>query len=255
MLCFCLAAVAALGIFSYNRSANELKSELYGITDNNRSTVIGETSPAADSPAADADASAKVPFTEAEVSREDIILEHDAFGGDDKSDEEAPSKTEAEVTSAAETEAETDAAHANAELSDAVVRPVNGEILNSYSDGELVKSRTLNVWKTHDGIDVAAEKGSDVRSMTTGTVQEVNDDPLMGVTVVIDHGSGYEGYYSNLSSDVSVSCGDTVSAGTVIGTVGNTADAEIAEESHLHFGLKKNGSWTDPASVLSVVGS
>lgn len=248
VICFCLAAVAALGIFSYNRSANELKTELSGLTDNRaQTTVIGETSPAAD-----ADAPAEVPFTEADAPQEHIILEHDAFGG-----AEQTSETEAAEPSAPSDEeaAAPPAEAADAKLTDAVVRPVNGEVLNTFSGGELVKSKTLNVWKTHDGIDVAADTGSAVKSMTSGTVRDVNVDPLMGVTVVIDHGSGYEGYYCNLAADVEVSEGDNVNAGTVIGTVGSTAEAEISEEAHLHFGLKKNGSWTDPADVLSAVGS
>ena len=57
------------------------------------------------------------------------------------------------------------------------------------------------------------------------------------------------------SEEVKISAGDEVSAGTVIGEVGSTADAELADESHLHFGIKKNGSWTDPAEILSGEGS
>ena len=232
VICFCLAAVAALGIFSYNRSANELKSELSGIS-GTASETTAETEPESE----EADAPAEVPFTEADAPQENIKLEHDGLSGDGS-----------EVIMNAE-------ADASDQLNDAVVRPVNGEIICDFSDGELVKSRTLNVWKTHNGIDVAAEEGTDVKSMTSGTVTEILSDPLMGVTVIIDHGSGFEGYYSNLSADVNVKEGEAVSAGTSIGTVGNTAEAEIAEESHLHFGLKKNGSWTDPAELLSSEGS
>ncbi len=231
VICFCLAAVAALGIFSYNRSADELRTELSGIAD-------GTSSEAAETqaPAEEADAPAEVPYTEADAPQENIILEQDAFGG-------------AEEIVSEDMQSDSDA------ISDAVVRPVSGDIINAYSDGELVKSKTLDVWKTHDGIDVAAEAGAPVKSMTSGTVIDVSEDALMGVTVIIDHGSGYEGYYCNLASDVDVAEGDAVSAGTVIGEVGNTAEAEIAEEMHLHFGLKKNGSWTDPAAVLSGEGS
>ena len=226
IICFCLAAVAALGIFSYNKSAKELRSELSGVS---------STSETAQTEAAqDANAAAdNVPVEEAAAPQEDIILEHDAFGGD-----------EAEVSPT-----ESDA------ITGAVVRPADGEILEAFSDGELVKSKTLSVWKTHDGIDIAAAQGENVKSICAGTVSEVTDDPMMGITVVIDHGSGYTGYYCNLAEEVKISAGDEVSAGTVIGEVGSTADAELADESHLHFGIKKNGSWTDPAEILSGEGS
>lgn len=240
VICFCLAAVAALGIFSYNRSADELKKELSGISD----VTVSETTAQTEEAAADANAPAKVPMggeavTQANAPQEDIMLENDAFGG----------------SGVIESTVENDLPAVSDEMSDAVVRPVSGEIVSPFSEGELVKSRTLNVWKTHDGIDIRADLGTAVRSVTSGTVMKVERDPMMGVTVVIDHGRGYEGYYCNLADETKVSEGDTVSAGTDIGTVGSTADAEISEEPHLHFGLKKNGSWTDPAEFLSGEGS
>ena len=234
IICFCLAAVAALGIFSYNKASEELAGELTGVKDSTSQTeTAAETEPAAEAniPVEN------VPMEPAEpaAAEETMILEQDAFG--------------------MENEASPEAEPASGNFTGAAVRPVNGDILSGYSDGELVKSKTLSVWKTHDGIDIAAETGSAVKSAASGVVTAVTDDPLMGVTVVIDHGSGYEGYYSNLAYDVAVSEGDTVSAGTVIGEVGSTAEAEISEEPHLHFGVKKNGSWADPADMLSGEGS
>ena len=234
ILCFCLAAVAALGIFSYNKSAEELENELSAVKNS-----TSETTAASEEQLKEANVPAEnVPITEAAAPQENVILEQDAFGSDNSS----------ENTPAAE-QVQSD------ELTDAVIIPVNGDVLVEYSNGDLVKSKTLSVWKTHDGIDIAAEAGSPVKAMTSGTVMNIENDPLMGITVVIDHGSGYEGYYCNLSREVSVAEGDAVSAGTVIGEVGNTAESEISEESHLHFGLKKNGSWTNPAEVLSGEGS
>lgn len=130
------------------------------------------------------------------------------------------------------------------------VMPVNGEILAPFSGGELVKSETLGIWKTHDGVDIAASAGTPVKAMNRGEVTSVAEDPLWGYTVIIDHGSGVMGYYYNLSSAVAVSEGDSVQAGQTIGAVGDTAEIEAAMASHLHFGLKRNGEWIDPISFI-----
>lgn len=131
----------------------------------------------------------------------------------------------------------------------AKMMPVSGEILTEFSWGELVKS-SGGVWKTHDGVDISADTGTNVKSMTAGTVKEIYSDPLWGNCVVIDHGETVMGYYFGLSPDISVNIGDSVSAGTVIGTVGNTADIESDLDAHLHFALKHQGAWVDPVSYI-----
>ena len=55
--------------------------------------------------------------------------------------------------------------------------PVSGDILTEYSWGELVKT-SGGVWRTHDGIDIAAESGDSVKAMTSGTVSDIYSDPL-----------------------------------------------------------------------------
>ena len=131
----------------------------------------------------------------------------------------------------------------------AVYMPINGEIINEFSDGELVKSAN-GVWKTHDGIDIAADIGTEVKSMTSGTVTNVYVDPLWGNCVEIDHGDAITGYYFGLDPVINVVAGDKVSAGQVIGTVGNTADIESDMAPHLHFALKYGNEWIDPVSYI-----
>ena len=127
--------------------------------------------------------------------------------------------------------------------------PVSGDILTEYSWGELVKT-SGGVWRTHDGIDIAAESGDSVKAMTSGTVSDIYSDPLWGNCVVIDHGDTVVGYYCGLAPDIKVAVGDSVSAGAAIGTVGNTADIESDMDSHLHFALKYEGVWIDPVSYI-----
>lgn len=126
----------------------------------------------------------------------------------------------------------------------------NGSVINPYSAGELVKSETLGVWKTHDGTDIAAPLGTAVSSMMKGVVSEVKNDPLWGVCVVIDHSDGVIGHYCGLAENVSVKVGQEVAMGEIIGQVGTSADAECKLEPHLHFGVTVGGAWTDPIKFV-----
>ena len=56
--------------------------------------------------------------------------------------------------------------------------------------------------------------------------------------------------YSNLLSSEFVKVGEEVKQGQSIGTVGNTATFEIADPSHLHFEIIKDGVQQDPGLVI-----
>lgn len=132
-----------------------------------------------------------------------------------------------------------------------VVSPLKGEVLMAFSVDQLVYSPTLADWRTHDGIDISAKPGTTVLAATAGTVSSVEDDPLMGTTVVIAHEGGYETTYSNLQATPTVLPGDLVTAGQIIGAVGTTAAAESAQSPHLHFSVTENGEAIDPNEFLS----
>ena len=131
-----------------------------------------------------------------------------------------------------------------------VVSPLVGEEVAAFSVDELKYNETLGDWRTHDGVDIAAEVGTQVLAACSGTVTQVIDDDLMGTSVTIAHDGGYETVYSNLQSVPAVSEGQHVSAGEVIGSVGCTSIAEFAIPAHLHFGVTKDGVPCDPETFL-----
>lgn len=127
--------------------------------------------------------------------------------------------------------------------------PVQGaKTIAPFSGGELVKNHTLNVWRTHDGIDLAAEKGTVVTAAEAGTVSAVTMDPMWGGTVAVDHTDGTQTIYCGIAPEKALKAGDRVTAGQILGSV-DTVTAEVAMESHLHFAAKKDGKFIDPLSL------
>ena len=128
--------------------------------------------------------------------------------------------------------------------------PVEGEISKDYAKDSLVYSETLKEWVTHMGIDIKAEKTTVVKAAESGTIKSIKNDPRYGLTVVIDHGDGYQTIYANLLTSEFVVEGENVEKGQSIGTVGNTAVFEVADEPHLHFEILKDSIQQDPNAYL-----
>ena len=132
----------------------------------------------------------------------------------------------------------------NKELS--FIKPVDGEISKEYAKDNLVYSETLKEWTTHLGVDIKADKTTVVKAAEAGTIKSIKNDPRYGLTVVIDHGNGYESIYANLLTSEFVVENEKVKKGQSIGTVGNTAVFEVADEPHLHFEIQKDSIQVDP---------
>ena len=128
--------------------------------------------------------------------------------------------------------------------------PLAGETVAVFSVDRLSYDETLGDWRTHDGIDIKAEAGAAVTAACAGTVTKVEEDGRMGASVTIDHGDGYVTTYASLQEELAVLAGDAVSAGAVIGTVGNTSLTEAGLGAHLHFSVTRNGEAVDPVGYL-----
>lgn len=104
--------------------------------------------------------------------------------------------------------------------------PIDGEVAISREFGKMVRTysdETRSEDISRRGIDINAAVGTTVRAAAEGKVEEVSSNTTDGTYVVIAHANGLKTKYANLSEDVKVAAGDTVSAGTEIGTVGNSS--------------------------------
>ena len=128
--------------------------------------------------------------------------------------------------------------------------PIEGEKTREFSMENLIYSETLEEWTTHQGLDIKADRTTVVKAAETGTVVAIKNDPRYGLTVIIEHENGFKTVYSNLLTTEFVTEDEKVEKGQSIGTVGNSAVFEIADEPHLHFEMIKDGEYVDPTVYI-----
>ncbi len=129
-------------------------------------------------------------------------------------------------------------------LSATAVTPVEFDrISDFYSSSRL--HPILKYFRAHQGVDLAAKYGTSVHSALDGRVTEVGYSPNVGNYVKIAHNNGFETIYGHLSKiKAGLKPGYFVSKKEIIGLVGSTG---LATGPHLHFGVKKDGEYVNPA--------
>lgn len=102
--------------------------------------------------------------------------------------------------------------------------------------------------RTHQGVDLAAPRGTPIRAVAGGTVRYSTSSGRCGLGVSIDHGGGWRSVYCHLAAS-SVGAGQAVSRGQTIGTVGNSGNAATTGP-HLHFELRRNDQPVNPQALI-----
>lgn len=130
--------------------------------------------------------------------------------------------------------------------------PVHGVLQKEHSADVQVFSTTMNDYRVHLGIDIGTVAGATVSAMADGVVAEIFDSVSLGHCVAVQHSGDACTIYKNLSPETpaGIVVGAAVKAGDPIGTVGDTAMTEIAEEPHLHLEMTIKGIEVDPTEYL-----
>jgi len=131
-----------------------------------------------------------------------------------------------------------------------LIEPVSGETAMVFADKKLVYSKTLEQWTTHNGLDIIAKEGTEVKAALGGVVEKTEEDATMGKIILIDHGNGLKTKYAGLSTLDMVKVGQKVERGDTISAVGNTAVFEVSEGPHLHFEVILDGKNVDPEKYM-----
>lgn len=105
---------------------------------------------------------------------------------------------------------------------------------------------TAGASTNHKGIDIGASYGAAIVAAAAGRVTTAAYSSSAGNYIVISHGNGLSTVYMHCSS-LSVSAGQSVTAGQTIAAVGSTG---YSTGNHLHFGVIKNGSYVNPTAYV-----
>ena len=127
--------------------------------------------------------------------------------------------------------------------------PLLSEVDKPFSGGDMVQSKTMGDWRVHNGVDFRGTVGDQVRAVNNGVVKAVYDDVLWGTVVEIDHGDGLVARYCGLGKGSTAAVGDKVKINDRIGNLGSVP-VESADEVHLHFEMRQDGTAVDPMPIL-----
>ena len=121
-----------------------------------------------------------------------------------------------------------------------------GRISSPFSDARM--HPVLGYTRAHRGIDYASPLGTEIYAVGDGVITVRAYTGGYGNLVRIRHANGYETGYGHMSAYASgQEVGSYVRQGEVIGYVGSTG---LSTGPHVHFEMKKNGSFVNPAAEI-----
>lgn len=181
--------------------------------------------------------------TSSEVASTDTDSEADSTDNEpEMSQEEADAELAADMNSADSAKVDT-LQKLSLDMTTAFVPSASRRISAPYG---------IRTYRMHRGVDLGLCHGEDrtIVAAFTGVVTKVRNQGRRrgyGKYVILDHGNGLTTLYAHLAS-WQVNVGDTLQAGDTIGVGGNTGRSFGA---HLHFEMRFNGTYIDPATVFN----
>jgi murein DD-endopeptidase MepM/ murein hydrolase activator NlpD len=123
--------------------------------------------------------------------------------------------------------------------------PRRSETTGRFGDRRTFNGKQASV---HYGLDLDGPVGAPVQAANDGIVVLARDCYMSGKSVVLWHGAGVFTLYFHFS-ELAVSGGEAVKRGDLLGAVGATGRVTGP---HLHWSVKVDGLYVDPASILRI---
>lgn len=130
--------------------------------------------------------------------------------------------------------------------------PVSGEVLIDYSMDTTIYFPTLDQYKCNSALVLGSTNGEPVQAAANGQVLSIVENEETGTTLTMDLGNGYQAVYGQLK-DLTVSEGQIVEAGTVVGYVNDPTKYYVREGANLYFAMTKDGAAIDPMIYIETV--
>lgn len=122
-------------------------------------------------------------------------------------------------------------------------KPVDGKIISPFGWRVHPVSKQESM---HDGIDIEAPLGTNIRAAGSGKVKMVTESAQYGKTLIVEHSQEVDTVYGCLG-EILVSQGELISQGQIIGKVGKTG---MVSGPLLYFELREKGKAIDPMPRL-----
>lgn len=133
--------------------------------------------------------------------------------------------------------------------SEGLTWPIVGNVILNYSMDEAVYFETLNQYRYNPSMVIEAVVGEPITAAADGQVISIKNNVETGGTIRCNLGDGYELTYGQLA-DFTVSEGDYVTKGQIIGYVAEPSIFFSKEGANVYFELTKDGEPIDPMTMM-----
>ncbi|MCL2484295.1 MAG: M23 family metallopeptidase [Firmicutes bacterium] len=134
----------------------------------------------------------------------------------------------------------------------AILPMLNADVAKPFEMSTLLWNNTLRLYEVNDAIMFVSSTSQDVLAILPGVVSSITNDMMTGTVVTVMHDGGYQSIYRSLAPTVSVSEGQRLVQGALIGQASNSAGNASTYGDHLQFQMKKDNKIINPGEVIKI---